>query len=291
MKKITTYILLLASIAFASCEQEILVSRDHDIDAEVSELETTFEIKTLYCNLTDAAAVNLDEVATYIKAQDADVVSLLGSGAAFESWVATYAATEGLEYVTKTQSTSECVAACLSKKKITTYADAFDVAVQTSPVLHYSVDGIHFVVTELKKGGLVLSDGSQVELFNDVRVAQVNDIVANTIDNKTYFADGKWVFNLDMESPAILDVAMYGVESIISDNCVANDVLVNNGLIDCVASFNNYYVPSCVDSSRHNFLYTTNKGWQMMQPLTVDTAVSTMGAYHYPVIVTLKSEE
>lgn len=289
MKKITTYILLLASIVFAACEQDILVSRDHDIDAEVSDLETSFEMKTLYCNLTDAAAVNLDEVALYIKAQDADVVSLLGSGATFEAWVADFATTEGLYYAVKVQ--SEKVAACLSKKAVTTYNDTFDVAIQTSPILHYSVDDIHFVVAELKVGGLVLEDGSQLEDFNNDRVAQISDIIANTVDNVAYLTKSRWVINIDMESPAALDKAKYGEEWIMLENCVANDVLVNNGLIDCVASFNNYYTPSCAHSFRQNFLYTTNKCWQMMQPLTVDTAVSALGVHHYPVIVTLKSEE
>jgi hypothetical protein len=289
MKKITTYILLLASVAFAACKQEIPVSRDHDINAEVSELETSFEMKTLYCNLTDAS-VNLDEVAAYIKAQDADVVTLLGSGAEFELWVAEFAANEGLKYAVQT-GTSTTVAACLSKKAIKGYVDALDPGVQTSPILHCSIEGIHFLVAELKAGGLVKSDGSQTEDFNADRTAQIEDIVLNTVDNPSYYTVGTWVMSIDMESPATLDITKYGVESIMVENCVANDVMTKNGLIDCVAAFNNYYIPSCVDALRHNFLYTTNKGWQMMQPLTVDTAVSAMGAHHYPVIVTLKSEE
>ena len=291
MKKITTYMLLLASIVFASCEQEILVSRDHDINAEVSELETSFEMKTLYCNLTDAASVNLDEVAAYIKAQDADVVSLLGSGAAFESWVATYAANEGLSYAVKLLASSESVAACLSKKEVKTYSDGFDNAVQTSPILHFSVEDVHFLIAELKKGGLVLSDGSQTDDFNADRVAQISDIVANTVDHSAYFTASKWVLNVDMESPATLDITKYGVESVIAENCVANDVLASNGIIDAVAYFNNFYTPSSIDSSRHNFLYTTAKSGQMMQPLKVDTSVSAMGLHHYPIMVTLKSEE
>lgn len=290
MKKITTYILLLASVAFAACEQEIFVSRDHDINAEVSELETSFEMKTLHCNLTEASVINLNEVAKYIKAQNADVVTLLGSGSTFETWVADFATNEGLKYAVKTGA-STTVVACLSKKDIKGYVDAFDPGVQTSPILHCSVEDIHFLVAELKAGGLVLSDGSQTEDFNADRVAQIEDIILNTVDNPTYYTAGKWVMAIDMESPATLDITQYGVESIMAENCVANDVMIKNGLIDCVASFNNYYTPSCTDALRHNFLYTTNKGWQMMQPLTVDTEVSAMGAHHYPVIVTLKSEE
>lgn len=288
MKKITTYILLLASVVFASCEQEIFISRDHDINAEVSDIETKLNMKTLYCNLTDATA-NLEEVAKYIKAQDADVVMLLGSDDTFKEWASEFAIAENLESISLSQSGG--VTVCLSKKTITYHNDGFNIGIQTTPILHCSVDGIHFVVAGLKAGGLVLGDGSHTEDFNADRVAQIEDIISNTIDNSAYYTTSKWVFAVDMESPAALDMVKYGVEDIMSENCVANDVMSHNGLIDCVASFNNYYVPSSADSSRHNFLYTTNKSWQMMQPLTVDTSVEALGVHHYPIMVTLKSEE
>ena len=49
MKKIL-YILFTASLLAVSCTEEIPVTRDHDIDAEVTDMQTKMEMTTLYCN-------------------------------------------------------------------------------------------------------------------------------------------------------------------------------------------------------------------------------------------------
>ena len=164
----------------------------------------------------------------------------------------------------------------------------------TAPVLHFEVEGIHFVVTELQEGGLAMADGSHdpATLQNDLRKAQIESVISSTVDASAYYSAEKWVWSIDMNSPTSSDIKQYGKEELLPENCVANDVMEYNGLLDCVSFFNNDYKASSIDSSRHNFLYTTIKGMQMMLPVDVDTAsASTLGVAHYPIMVTLKSEE
>ena len=292
MKKITTYALLVASILLSACVQEIPVSVDHDINAEVGALETTFESKTLYCNLTDATALDMQKVAEYLTEQNADVVTFLSDDSNFEAWLQTYAEANEYNYLVQSISSSTTIVGCLSKGEIATFADSFNNAIITAPVLHFAVEGIHYVVTELKEGGLVMADGSHNpdELYNDTRKAQVENIISTTIDNSAYFSADKWLFTIDMNSTSTLDISQYRKSDVLAENCVANDVMIYNGLVDCIAVNNNYYQASSTDRSRHNFLYTTVKSWQMMQPVVIDKT-STMGVAHYPIMVTLKSEE
>ena len=53
MKKIFN-ILFAVSLLSVACTKEVPVTRDHDINAEVVEMQTKEEISTLYCNLTEA---------------------------------------------------------------------------------------------------------------------------------------------------------------------------------------------------------------------------------------------
>lgn len=300
MKKIYTCTLLLASFLFLACEQNIYISRDHDINAEVSELQTTLELKVLYCNLTDATALSMIEVEAYINNQltteGVDIVTFLADDSAFEAWLSGYAAKNNLNYIVNARpALSETVSACLSKEAIkTSFGDSFNYELLTAPVLHFEVEGIHFVVTELQEGGLAMADGSHdpATLQNDLRKAQIESVISSTVDASAYYSAEKWVWSIDMNSPTSSDIKQYGKEELLPENCVANDVMEYNGLIDCISACNNYYQPSSIDSSRHNFLYSTVKGWQMMQPIFVDTAsASTLGVTHYPIMVTLKSEE
>ena len=72
MKKIL-YILVAVSLLSVGCTKEVLVSRDHDINAEVVEMQTKLEMKTLYCNLNESNVVDLQKLSEYLTANDADV--------------------------------------------------------------------------------------------------------------------------------------------------------------------------------------------------------------------------
>ena len=74
MKKIL-YTLFAVSLLAVGCTKEVGVSRDHDIDAEVVDMQTKMEMTTLYCNLNESnTEVNLDQLALYLTEVDADVV-------------------------------------------------------------------------------------------------------------------------------------------------------------------------------------------------------------------------
>jgi hypothetical protein len=76
-----------------------------------------------------------------------------------------------------------------------------------------------------------------------------------------------------------------------------NDVMVKNGsLVDCIAVHYSVYAPSSVSNdvvtARNNFLYSSDGCWNMFESLTLDTtAVDELCTTHYPIMVTLKSEE
>lgn len=79
---------------------------------------------------------------------------------------------------------------------------------------------------------------------------------------------------------------------------VNNVMIKNGGLVDCVAVHHSVYTPSSISldgnptKERNNFLYSSNGCWNMFEKLTLDTAaVSELGTTHYPIMVTLKSEE
>ena len=73
MKKIL-YILFTVSLLAVGCTKEVPVSRDYDIDAEVLPITTNLEMKTLYCNLNESGALDLQKLSEYLTAQNADVV-------------------------------------------------------------------------------------------------------------------------------------------------------------------------------------------------------------------------
>ncbi len=73
MKKIL-YILFTVSLLSVGCTKEVPVSRDYDINAEVLDIKTNLEMKTLYCNLNESEALDLQKFGEYLTAQNADVV-------------------------------------------------------------------------------------------------------------------------------------------------------------------------------------------------------------------------
>ena len=61
MKKIL-YILSVVSLFAVGCTKEIPVSKDYDINAEVTEIETALDLTALYCNINDSESVDLQKL-------------------------------------------------------------------------------------------------------------------------------------------------------------------------------------------------------------------------------------
>ena len=100
MKKIF-YILFTALLLAVGCTKEIPVSRNHNLDAEVLDIESKMEMTTLYCNLNGTTTVDLQQLSEYLTAKSADVVmfvapTLVGE-TNFNEWLATYAAGNGYQ--------------------------------------------------------------------------------------------------------------------------------------------------------------------------------------------------
>lgn len=153
MKKILT-ILLSVSIFAVSCTEDVFVYRDYDINAEVIEMETTMEMSTLYCNINDAATPNLQMLGEYLTAKSADVVMLVApvtvEGTNFKTWLEEYALANELHAVEANN--GEVAMAGLSKLAIEHSEVVNQPAVMQNSILHFEVNNIHFVVTELVKG-------------------------------------------------------------------------------------------------------------------------------------------
>ena len=99
MKKIL-YILFTVSLLAAGCTTtEVAVSRDHDINAEVGDMKTKMEMKTLYCNLNETNNLDLQKLSEYLTAQNADVAMFVApvtvGGENFKNWLTAYAAEVG----------------------------------------------------------------------------------------------------------------------------------------------------------------------------------------------------
>ena len=156
--------------------------------------------------------------------------------------------------------------------------------------------------------------------YNGLRRSEAEWIVANTIDNERFITERKWVLAIKSNIWSNVDLRKYGKEFLRSDfydNVTdeylastskyidnseyledddlyfgANTVMLRNGLADAVADHNSAFVPSSVDETRHNFVYLSNKALNMMQSVLVDSsAASQLGVQHYPIMITLKSEE
>ena len=356
MKKIL-YTLFAVSLLAVGCTKEVPVSRDHDIDAEVTDLQTKMEMKTLYCNLNESVNVDLDKLGEYLTEQDADVVMFVSpvsvNGTNFKSWLDAYAATVGNLTVLESigDVASPLTMAALVKDIFTseTYTVKMG-ATLANPVLHFKTNGIHFVVTELNAAKNAIPNDwvAQVEAMtaNKKKAALVYDpdhlatrktelsyIIKQTVDNKAFIKDVNWLMAVNMNAASHLDIVKYekefyrenyynepvdpadgyfswdeflqtetsyfSIDELLASNDIyfnASQLMAYYNLIDCNAVHHSVYTPSSVegdeDGVRNNFLYATDEGWNMFQSYNFDTAAaSELGVTHYPMIVTLKSEE
>ena len=71
-----------------------------------------------------------------------------------------------------------------------------------------------------------------------------------------------------------------------------NEFMLSRNMVDCNAVHHSVYTPSSIGGLRRNFLYASDECWNMFQSFDFDTAkAAELGVTHYPIIVTLKSEE
>jgi hypothetical protein len=160
------------------------------------------------------------------------------------------------------------------------------------------------------------------------RKTELSYLIKQTVDSKNFLSDVKWVFAMNTNAPSHLDITKYELE-FARENCyeaasmdfdwfefletetsyfsvselvAADDIYFNvsnlmmyYNLIDCNAVHHSAYTPSSIedkDGLRSNFLYATDECWNLFQTFHFDTTVaSELGVTHYPIIVTLKSEE
>lgn len=236
MKKIL-YTLLMVSLFAVSCTKEVLVSRDHDIDAEVSDITTKMEMTTLYCNLNDAATIDLQQLEQYLTAKSADVVTLVSpatlSGETFTAWLGGYAVESGYVTLSETNVDGELVMAALVKNDYSESIEQYTVLQITqditlnNAVLHFSVNSLHFVVTEFDEARNAIPDdwADQVNEMRKqkktlplvytpdnlgARKAEVEYVIGSTIEHADYLDVKYWLFSVNMNVESSIDTK-YGV--------------------------------------------------------------------------------
>ena len=355
MKKIL-YTLFAVSLLAVGCTKEVGVSRDHDIDAEVTDMQTKMEITTLYCNLNESNdEVNLDNLALYLTEKSADVVMFVAPTIVgisnFKTWLNEYALEQGgLTVLESTNDDNSLVMAALVKEQwpIESVYTIVQGSTLDNAVLHFKTNGIHFVVTELKpaKNAIPTDWKDQVEAMRTnkaqvpfvytpdnlaARKVGLTYLIKQTVDKREYLSDIHWYFAINTNAESHLDMTKYEMEFLrencydvpaglesefswedflatehkyfsISETLAADDIYFNvsnvmmyYNLIDCNAVHHSVYTPSSVDKAkevRANNIYATDECWNMFQTFDFDKAVAAdLGVAHYPIIVTLKSEE
>ncbi|MBR2859369.1 MAG: hypothetical protein IKB90_04705 [Alistipes sp.] len=243
MKKIL-YTLFAVSLLAVACTQEVGVSRDHDIDAEVTDMQTKMEITTLYLNLTEAGDVNLDKLALYLSMKSADVAMFVAPKTVgttlqrdFMDWFNRYANENNLKSLVAINDDNRLVMAALVKSGVT-INEVYTLqqgATLNNAVLHFKANDIHFVVTELLAAKNAIPDDweAQVEAMTknkksvplvytpDVlaaRKSELSYIIKQTVDNKAFLKDVNWYFAINTNADSHLDIVKYEKE-FYRENC------------------------------------------------------------------------
>lgn len=352
MKKIL-YTLFAVSLLAVGCTKDVPVSRDHDIDAEVTDMQTKMEMTTLYCNLNESVNVDLDQLGEYLAEKDADVVMFVSpvsvNGVNFKGWLDAYAASVGglvvLESTNDVPSPLTMTALVKDKWSLETYT-VLQGASLANPILHFKANGIHFVVSELNAARNAIPENWQEQVDEmtankkkadlvyepdnlAARKSELSYIIKQTVDNAAFLKDVNWVMAINMNAESHLDIVKYerefyrenyydapttidfdwyefletetsyfSVDELLASNDIyfgLSQLMLYYNLIDCNAVHHSVYTPSSVsdvDGLRSNFLYATDECWNMFSTFNFDTAAaSQLGVTHYPMIVTLKSEE
>lgn len=233
MKKIL-YTLFIASLLSVACTEEVLVSRNHDIDAEVAtDDQTIMELTTLYCNVNDSNTVDLEQLSLYLKTKDADVVTFVApatmNGSSFQSWLDGYAADNGYVVLSQTNNDGRLTMAAIVRN---TYSDvlAQHIIYQGSSsnpnalhnaVLLFSVKDLYFIVTEMNEARNSIpadweeqvksmkKDSNTLKYDPDnlaERHGEVEYLLDQTLDNSKYSHVKYWMLNVDMNAPSNIDM-------------------------------------------------------------------------------------
>lgn len=228
MKKIL-YTLFAVSLLAVACTQEVGVSRDHDIDAEVTDMQTKMELTTLYLNLTDNSSLDFDKLAGYVSAKEADVVMFVAPEAGFAAWLSQFAA--DYEVLSVTNDDRRLVMAALVKSGVT-INEVYTLqqgATLHNAVLHFKANNIHFVVTQLNSAYNAIPEDwkAQIEAMETnkkqvplvytpdnlaERKTELSYIIKQSVDNKAFLKDVNWYFAINTNASSHLDIVKYEKE-------------------------------------------------------------------------------
>ena len=243
MKKIL-YALFAVSLLAVGCTKEVGVSRDHDINAEVTDMQTKMELTTLYLNLTEGGDVNLDKLALYLTEKNADVAMFVSpktvgatSSRDFMDWFDKFAVDNALTSLVAINDDNRLVMAALVKEGVN-IEEVYTIqqgASLNNAVLHFKANGVHFVVTELlpAKNAIpedwsaqidaMLNNKKQVPFVYEpdnlaARKTELAYIIKQTVDNKAYLKDVNWYFAINTNAESHLDMVKYDKE-FYRENC------------------------------------------------------------------------
>jgi len=229
MKKIL-YTLITMSIFAVSCTQEVLVSRDHDLDAEVVDIETKMKMSALYCNLNDTdEEVDLQQFGAYLTEKSADVVAIVApasvAGTSFVSWLNDYADEhDAVALAVTNENDGRLTMAALVDKKyeesiISHELPQYDYI--KNAVLHFEVNGMQVVVTELYPAKNAIPadwEATKDAMLNDPtltfvydpdnlaeRKAEIDYIISNTVDHASYLSEKYWLWCVNVNAPSHFD--------------------------------------------------------------------------------------
>lgn len=232
MKKIL-YTLLMVSFFSVSCTETILVSREHDLDAEAKGIEITMNTAALYCNLNNAEEVDLEKLGAYLSAEERDVVTFVAPATigttSFMAWLTEYAG-DKWQVLSETNTDGRLVMAALVNNATAVEVEKHTIEqllVLKNAVLHFTVNNIHYVVTEFEEARNAIpadwKDQVQAMLTNKKtvplvytpdniaeRVAEVEYFVANTIDKADFRGDEYWMLCVNMNAHSNIDLK-YGM--------------------------------------------------------------------------------
>lgn len=228
MKKIL-YTLFAVSLLAVACTQEVGVSRDHDIDAEVTDMQTKMELTTLYLNLTDNSSLDFDKLAGYVSAKEADVVMFVAPEAGFATWLNQFAS--DYKVLSVTNDDRRLVMAALVKSGVT-INEVYTLqqgATLNNAVLHFKANNIHFVVTQLNSAYNAIPEDwkAQIEAMETnkkqvplvytpdnlaERKTEISYIIKQTVDNKAFLKDVNWYFAINTNASSHLDIVKYEKE-------------------------------------------------------------------------------
>ena len=228
MKKIL-YTLFAVSLLAVGCTQEVGVSRDHDIDAEVTDMQTKMELTTLYLNLTDNSSLDFDKLAGYVSAKEADVVMFVAPEAGFATWLNQFAA--DYQVLKAADDSNALVMAALVKKEVAV-DEVYTIqqgATLNHAVLHFKANNIHFVVTQLNSAYNAIPEDwkAQIEAMEKnkkqvplvytpdnlaERKTEISYIIKQTVDNKAFLKEVNWYFAINTNASSHLDIVKYEKE-------------------------------------------------------------------------------